>query len=308
MRNVLTFLMVVSLTLVLSGCGDLFEFVDQFLEDDSTELIELEEPGSDLVDSEDDTEVGDNSVNLGTDSEADDKGSLSGTTIDIDQYVALEGEPSTKDLHEFLSLVELANEKATSFRTNAHLITDSLDIGKRVKDLTIEIKTIRTPFIQNFIQEVAIGPEENVEWYATDEALYVHLDDYGWLREDANFMEDMRSMLHETIYIEQIVSYEQYFELREDDDHYIVVYTGPDELYEEIFMNDPIFQLTTSGQSRLRFSKDSYLLQSRDFVSLFKDGITGELVEVEVGEYYFSYNDVEPFEVPQEVIESAVDY
>lgn len=308
MRNILTFLMVVSLTLVLSGCGDLFELVDQFLEDDSTELIELEEPGSDLVDSDDDSEVGDNSVNLGTDSEADDKGSLSGTTIDIDQYVALEGEPSTKDLHEFLSLVEVANEKATSFRTNAHLITESLDIGRRVKDLTIEIKTIRTPFIQNFIQEVAIGPEENVEWYATDEALYVHLDDYGWLREDANFMEDMRSMLHETIYIEQIVRYEQYFELREDDDHYIVVYTGPDELYEEIFMNDPIFQLTTSGQSRLRFSKDSYLLQSRDFVSLFKDGITGELVEVEVGEYYFSYNDVEPFEVPQEVIESAVDY
>lgn len=96
MRNILTFLMVVSLTLVLSGCGDLFELVDQFLEDDLTELIELEEPGSDLVDSDDDSEVGDNSVNLGTDSEADDKGSLSGTTIDIDQYVALEGDLQLK--------------------------------------------------------------------------------------------------------------------------------------------------------------------------------------------------------------------
>lgn len=306
MRFIISLFVTISLTVFLTGCSELkeiIEFIEVFIEDDSEPFIEVEEQPDD---EEELSELLEEVTEFDEEEDVDVENRAESSQIDIEKYLAPEGEVSSANFSEILQLILEANENAASFSANAHLLTENVDTGQMVEDINISVKTIKEPFIQYFVQDVILGADTSVEWYATEDMLYVYTEQTDWVKTTADFMSDARNMIHDAFFVETIQQYEEFFELREDEDHYIIMYVGDDEYFAEIFNMDPVFNLHISGQSRLRFSKDTYLMVSRDFIHIYKNESTGVIEEIAIGEYQYTNDDVAPFEVPEEVISSAV--
>lgn len=193
--------------------------------------------------------------------------------------------------------------------------------GNETETIT-KIKTIIDPLVVHIEFE---GDVQLMEMYADENEVFANLPGQGWVSSPdfKQYLKHVSQQINED-HILHFNNYLEYFEATSDDTHYIINYIGPDEMYEEIFMNEAVldevfgelsgaveglaelFDLTSSGGVTMKVWKDSFLIdeqitETESTTSVFGFEVTTQDRTVQ----QLIYDEVEPFTIPDEVRQSA---
>ncbi len=184
---------------------------------------------------------------------------------------------------------------------------------------TTRMKTILDPLVFHVDFD---GPVEMMEMYANEHDVYANVPGQGWVRapDDGAYLKHVSQQINED-HILHFNNYLEHFEAESDGTHYIITYIGPDEMFNEIFFNEDLLaevfgglftslegfiDLEYSGDVTMKVSKETFLLDEQLMKTHSVTSILGfKLESVEHTKQTFTYDDVEPFSIPKEVIQSA---
>lgn len=245
-----------------------------------------------------------------------------------DHSLELDEEESEKPNYSINDLEELFLQmKAATQSIKSVTITGSADAENTIAGTTIEntmemtVDATLDPFVQHAIYTVTAGEGGKTEWYATDDEMFLNMDDSGWEKVIHPVSVTAASLIHRDDYFDHFILYKDLFELKEDNEHYIITYIGPDEQYKEVFyggiisqefgemakeMTGLISEIEMSGAVEMKVSKDSFLIVEQHSIykgSMEQSGMT--LDTIQDGTYTYSYNEVSNVEIPEEVIKNA---
>lgn len=229
---------------------------------------------------------------------------------------------SLNDLEEIFQRMKAATQSIKSVSITGNNKMENTIAGTTMKS-TMEMKVDATiePFVQHAVYTVIDGEGGKTEWYATDDEMYVNLDDSGWEKEDHPVSVEAASLIHRDDYFDHFILYKDLFELKEDNDHYIITYIGPDEQYKEVFYGTVIAEnfgemvqkmsglmedINMSGTVEMKVSKKSFLIveqHTKYTSSMEKAGIS--MTVSQDGTYAYTYNEIGNIEIPEEVVKHA---
>ncbi|WP_277674454.1 DUF6612 family protein [Piscibacillus halophilus] len=243
-------------------------------------------------------------------------------SLEEDEEENEEPNHSINDLEELFLQMKAATQSIKSVT-----ITGSADAENTIAGATIEntmemtVDATLDPFVQHAIYTVTAGEGGKTEWYATDDEMFLNMDDSGWRKVIHPVSVTAASLIHRDDYFDHFILYKDLFELKEDNEHYIITYIGPDEQYKEVFyggiisqefgemvkeMTGLISEIEMSGAVEMKVSKDSFLIVEQHSIykgSMEQSGMT--LDTIQDGTYTYSYNEVSNVEIPEEVIKNA---
>lgn len=226
--------------------------------------------------------------------------------------------PSVSDLEELFLRMKDAAQSVQSIT-----ITGVAEAENKVADTTIastmemHIDATFNPFVQYAIFNVTEGEGGKTEWYATENDMFVNMDDSGWERTVHPVAVTAANLIHRTDHFDHLILYKDLFELAEEGDHYIITYIGSDEQFKEVFYEDTVVQNFTqmmeelnallenmemSGAVEMKVSKDTFLIEEQHTIynsSMENAGIAVETLQD--GTYTYSYDEVSKIEIPDEV-------
>lgn len=193
--------------------------------------------------------------------------------------------------------------------------------GNKSQTIT-RIETILDPLVVHIEFE---GDAQLMEMYADENEVFANLPGQGWVMSPDyhQYLKHVSQQINED-HILHFNNYLEYFEATSDDTHYIITYIGSEEMYEEIFMNEnlledvlgdlagvlgglgDLFDMTSSGEVTMKVWKDSFLMDEQIMETKSKTSIFGFEVETEERIVQkLTYDEVEPFTIPNEVKQSA---
>lgn len=316
------FILLFSLTFVLSACdlGEMIDEVTSFFNDDTTE--EQTNNNNEQNNQQNNTEENNESNNDDNGTSEDENTNENENTTEVNHS------PRTPVNHIDQLLQNMKN--AINTVQSISMTSTSLNYTKSIfenSEETIEtnVQVILSPeYIQHGYQVIE-GETDTNEWYATQEAFYISPPHNGWFK-GFNVLEvDFAHLYFNAEQIDHIFEHRHVFDYTEDADHYIITFVGTDEQYKEILFDDVVgiaygdelqeifdalFEVKEmSGDYEMKISKDTFLLVesnvSQKLVTTFLFGLETEVLAEATS--YYSYNDVNSIEIPEEVIRTAVE-
>lgn len=208
--------------------------------------------------------------------------------------------------------------KSVSSVATSHTVDEE---GNETETIT-KVKTIIEPLVVHIEFE---GDAQLMEMYADENEVFANLPGQGWVMSpDFNqYLKHVSQQINED-HILHFNNYLEYFEATSDDTHYIITYTGPEEMYQEIFVNEDmldevfgdlsevvggladLFDLTSSGEVTMKVWKDSFLIDEQIMETKSTTSVFGfEMTTQDRTIQQLTYDQVEPFTIPSEVRQSA---
>lgn len=233
-----------------------------------------------------------------------------------------EPEPSLQDLEDIFRRMKTAIRSVHSVSIFGNADNQNTIAGTTIQStMEVKVDAMLEPFIQHAVYTVTGGEGGKSEWYATDEEMYLYMEDKGWQKTVHPLSIQAGNLLYRDDYFDHFILYKDLFELTEDDDHYVITYIGPDEQYKEVFygnimdqslgeamneMNEWVANTKMSGAVEMKVSKVSFLIAEQHTVYKATAENFGMSMEtIQDGTYVYSYNEVRDVEIPTEVIENA---
>lgn len=225
---------------------------------------------------------------------------------------------SLNDLEEIFQHMKEATQSIKSVSITGKTEMENEIAGTTVKStMEMQIDATLDPFVQHAVYTVTEGEGGKTEWYATEDEMYVNLDDSGWEKADHSLGVDIASLIHRDDYFDQFILYKDLFELKEDKEHYLITYIGPDEKYQEVFYGNVISEnfgemvkemagfmedVNMSGDVEMKVSKQSFLIVEQR--TKYTSSIANEAISMTSshdGTYAYTYNKVKSIKKPKEV-------
>lgn len=229
---------------------------------------------------------------------------------------------SLNDLEEIFRQMQAAARSVKSVTITGSAEAENTIAGT-TSESTMEMKVEATldPFVQHAIYTVTAGEGGKTEWYATDDEMYLNMDDSGWQKVIHPVSVTAASLMHRDNDFEHFISYKDLFELTEDNEHYMITYTGSEEQYKEVFYGSIISQefgemvkemtgliadIEMSGAVEMKVSKETFLIDEQHTVYKARTEQSGMTLDtMQDGTYTYTYNEGGQIEIPEEVIKNA---
>ena len=243
-------------------------------------------------------------------------------SLNKDEEEKEESNHSLNDLEEILLHMQEAAQSVKSV-TITGIAEAKNTVAGTTSESTMEMKIDATldPFIQHAVYTVTAGEGGKTEWYATDDEMFLFMEDSGWQKVVHPISVQAASLIHRDNYFEHFILYKDLFELTEDNEHYMITYIGSDEQYKEVFYGGIIEQnfgemvkemtgimadVEMGGAVEMKVSKDTFLIVEQHSIyksSMEQSGMT--LDTIQDGTYAYTYNEVSNVEIPEDVIKNA---
>lgn len=315
MRKLKLFVIASTTLVVLTACSGIdLDFLDGDFDFNLEEII-----GLFLSDNDEQTE---------TDKENEHEQNSEGTTEEND-YDENEVEASSNPELEQIAnndIEKIFNNMAKAVKpvksvSSISTIDSEDDEGNKSETVT-KVKTILDPLVVHIEFE---GDAQLMEMYADENEVFANLPGQGWVMSPDyhQYLQHVSQQINED-HILHFNNYLEHFEATSDDTHYIIKYIGPEEMYDEIFMNENLFEevlgdlsgvleglgdlfdMTSSGEVTMKVWKHSFLMDEQIMETKSKTSIFGFEIETEERIVQkLTYDEVEPFTIPDEVKRSA---
>lgn len=229
---------------------------------------------------------------------------------------------SIDDIEEIFQLMKEAAQSVKSVSIIGKAEMENKIAGTAVKSaMEMQVDATLDPFVQHAVYTVTAGEGGKTEWYATDDEMYVNLDDSGWEKVDHPLVVEAASLIHSDDYFDHFILYKDLFELKEENEHYVITYIGPDEKYQEVFygtiisenfgemmkeMSELMEEMSMSGEVEMKVSKQTFLIveqRTKYTSSIGEEGF--EMTASHDGAYAYTYNEADSIEMPEEVAKLA---
>jgi len=195
------------------------------------------------------------------------------------------------------------------------------DDGDSTHTIT-RIKTILDPLVVHIEFE---GEAQVMEMYADEKEVFANVPGQGWVisPDYGGHLKHVGQQINED-HILHFNNYLEHFDATSDDTHYIITYIGPDEMFDEIFMNEnlleevfgdlygvleglgDLFEMSNTGEVTMKVWKDSFLMDEQIMTVESETTILGfGMKSTDHTVQKLTYDEVEPFSIPDEVRQSA---
>lgn len=236
--------------------------------------------------------------------------------VEVDSETA---SPSPTDLESVFEQMAIASKTIESVTIKGHNFTTTTMMGNVFdEENEINAKILLKPYTQ-YIENIAIaGDTIDSEMYLDSESIYISSDDGGWSKM-MNILDDIgiANSIQEK-QINHFIANIDVFKLTDVDDHYVITFIGPDELFKDVIHSDNMTpdalaglmenieqEIELTGELEMKLSKDTFLLTEYRYI--MNSIITG-MINMEITDDVtstFTYNNVDNFTIPQEVVDQA---
>lgn len=244
------------------------------------------------------------------------KGNIKDPVVEEEEKEEAEPKQPINDLEEIFRQMEIAIQSVDSVTITGQAAEKLSISGTEIENSKeMVVNATFNPFVQHALFTDSTGGK--TEWYATEDTMYVNINDSGWEHSSHPLMREAAQFIHHKGSFERLIVYEEFFELTQDDHQYIITYNGPDEVYQEIFFGGEMEQyfmemvrevsgitedIKMSGTVEMKVSKDTFLIEDQHSIQHASMENQGMIMEtVQEGTYSYVYNEVGGLEIPVEV-------
>ncbi|MFB4258002.1 DUF6612 family protein [Shouchella clausii] len=211
-------------------------------------------------------------------------------------------------------------ESVESYAIEGGILEDFLweDGGSEYNYLLLSSIKIPERTHSQVVQEYGIGKTETTvfssELYRNTKDVYINLDNEGWEKseESNDFEYDYTGYEGAIIFLEQLENVDE-LTIEETENEYEIYYSEPDESLYDIYgppsdavKNGTVFVETGSPEVFLVIDKANYTIREFTTTFFYEDEAGSESESTATMELRFDkINEIEDFEIPDEVIEEA---